>query len=164
MATAKKAANTEDRDLYVIFMSDGAAMQWNYYHSQGASSLWNNWITGAWTANQLSLNCNTHAYYYDEIDHNGDGMRNEHRMANAIKGDPSEQYEVIRKTNTLGTPTGETNMYMVPGLGAKLFSISFDAKADTNVTEESMDKSIASLPPSRPVPPSITTRSPLLMS
>ena len=145
LGTAIKEANTEERDLYVIFMSDGAAMQWNYYHSQGASSLWNNWITGAWTANQLSLNCNTHAYYYDEIDHNGDGMRNEHRMANAIKGDPSEQYEVIRKTNTLGTPTGETNMYMVPGLGAKMFSISFDAKADTNVTEESMDKSIASL-------------------
>lgn len=145
MGTAIKEANTEDRDLYVIFMSDGAAMQWNYYHSQGASSLWNNWITGAWTANQLSLNCNTHAYYYDEVDHNGDGMRNEHRMANAIKGDPSDQFEVIRKVNTLGTPTGETNMYMVPGLGAKMFSISFDAKADTNVTEESMDKSIASL-------------------
>ena len=66
MGTAIKESSTEDRDLYVIFMSDGAAMQWNYYHSQGASSLWNNWITGAWTANQLSLNCNTHAYYYDE--------------------------------------------------------------------------------------------------
>ena len=145
LGTAIKETNTEERDLYVIFMSDGAAMQWNYYHSQGASSLWNNWITGAWTANQLSLNCNTHAYYYDEIDHNGDGMRNEHRMANAIKGDPAEQFEVIRKNNTLGTPTGETNMYMVPGLGAKMFSISFDAQADTNVTEESMDKSIASL-------------------
>ena len=145
MGTAIKEANTEDRDLYVIFMSDGAAMQWNYYHSQGASSLWNNWITGAWTANQLSLNCNTHAYYYDEVDHNGDGLRNEHRMANAIKGDPNKTYEVIRKTDTLGTPTDETNMYMVPGLGATMFSISFDAQADTNVTEESMDKSIASL-------------------
>ena len=145
MGTAIKEANTEDRDLYVIFMSDGAAMQWNYYHSQGASSLWNNWITGAWTADRLSLNCNTHAYYYDEVDHNGDGIRNEHRMANAIKGDPSEQYEVIRKVDTLGTPTRETNMYMVPGLGAKMFSISFDAQADTNVTEESMDKSIESL-------------------
>ena len=145
MGTAIKEANTEDRDLYVIFMSDGAAMQWNYYHSQGASSLWNNWITGAWTANQLSLNCNTHAYYYDEVDHNGDGLRNEHRMANAIKGDPNETYEVIRKTDTLGTQTDETNMYMVPGLGATMFSISFDAQTDTNVTEESMDKSIASL-------------------
>ena len=149
MGTAiKEASGSEDRDLYVIFMSDGAAMQWNYYHSQGASSLWNNWITGAWDAADLTssnLNCTEHAYYYDEVDHNGDGMKNEHRMANAIKGDPAEQFEVIRKTSTLGTPTGETNMYMVPGLGAKMFSISFDAKADTNVTEESMDKSIASL-------------------
>lgn len=146
MGTAIKEANgADERDLYVIFMSDGAAMQWNYYHSQGASSLWNNWITGAWSTNQLSLNCNTHAYYYDDVDHNGDGMRNEHRMANAIKGDPAEEYEVIRKTNTLGTPTDEENMYMVPGLGATMFSISFDAKADTNVTEQSMDKSIASL-------------------
>ena len=149
MGTAiKEASGSEDRDLYVIFMSDGAAMQWNYYHSQGASSLWNNWITGAWDAANLTssnLNCTEHAYYYDEVDHNGDGMKNEHRMANAIKGDPAEQFEVIRKVNTLGTSTGETNMYMVPGLGAKMFSISFDAQADTNVTEESMDKSIASL-------------------
>ena len=139
------AIKSEDRDLFVIFMSDGAAMQWNYYHAQGRSSLWNNWITGAWTENQLDLNCTTHAYYYDEVDHDGDGMFNEHRMANAVKGDPNKTYEVIRKTNTLGTPTGETNMYMVPGLGATVFSISFDAKADTNVTEASMDKSIASL-------------------
>ena len=148
MGTAiKEASGSEDRDLYVIFMSDGAAMQWNYYHSQGRSSLWNNWITGAWDAADLTsnLNCTEHAYYYDEVDHNGDGMRNEHRMANAIKGDPAEQFEVIRKTSTLGTPTDETNMYMVPGLGAKMFAISFDAQADTNVTKESMDKSIASL-------------------
>lgn len=145
----KQANGSEERDLYVIFMSDGAAMQWNYYHSQGASSLWNNWITGAWTANQLTttnLNCTTHAYYYDEVDHNGDGMRNEHRMANAIKGDPSETYEVIRKQDAdWAAETNEDNMYMVSGLGAKMFSISFDAQADTNVTEVSMDKSIASL-------------------
>ena len=149
MGTAiKEASGSEDRDLYVIFMSDGAAMQWNYYHSQGASSLWNNWITGAWDAANLTssnLNCTEHAYYYDEVDHNGDGMKNEHRMANAIKGNPNHTYEVIRKTDTLGIATGEDNMYMVPGLGAKMFAISFDAQADTNVTEESMDKSIASL-------------------
>lgn len=148
MGTAIKEANgTEERDLYVIFMSDGAAMQWNYYHSQGASSLWNKWITGAWDASALTanLNCTEHAYYYDEVDHNGDGMKNEHRMANAIKGDPSKTYEVIRKTDTLGIPTDETNMYMVPGLGAKMFSISFDAQADDRVTKESMDKSIESL-------------------
>ena len=146
LGTAIKEANgNENRDLYVIFMSDGAAMQWNYYHSQGASSLWNNWLCGNWAVNDLSLNCNTHAYYYNDVDTDGDGMMNEHRMANAIKGDPAKTYEVIRKTNTLGTPTSEENMYMVPGLGATMFSISFDAKADTNVTEETMDLSIETL-------------------
>lgn len=150
LATAKKLANgNEDRDLYVIFMSDGAAMQWNYYHSQGASSLWNNWITGAWDEDDLTtanLNCDTHKYYYNLTDTNGDGMLNEHWMANAIKGDPTQLYKVIRKTNTLGTAVpNEENMYMVSGLGATMFSISFDAQADTNVTEESMDKSIATL-------------------
>ena len=79
------------------------------------------------------------------MDHDGDGMRNEHRMANAIKGDPSEQYEVIRKTNTLGTPTGEDNMYMVPGLGATMFAISFGAQNDGNVTKDSMHIAIDSL-------------------
>lgn len=149
LGTAIKESNgEEDRDLYVIFMSDGAAMQWNYYHSQGASSLWNKWITGAWTTNNLTtanLNCTTHAYYYNEVDTDGDGMLNEHRMANAIKGSSTELYEVIRKTSGLGTATEEANMYMVPGLDATMFAISFDAQADTNVTEESMDKSIETL-------------------
>ena len=146
MGTAIKAANgSEDRDLFVIFMSDGAAMQWNYYHSQGASSLWNNWICGNWGVEDLELNCTEHAYYYNDVDTDGDGMMNEHRMANAIKGDPNQEYEVIRKTNDLGIPTDEKNMYMVPGLGATMFSISFDAQTDTNVTEESMDLSIETL-------------------
>ncbi len=151
MGSAIKAtyAEGEPRDLYVIFMSDGAAMQWNYYHSQGASSLWNNWITGAWDADDLTaanLNCTTHKHYYNLTDTDGDGMLNEHWMANAIKGDADKEYKVIRKTAGLGTAvSGEANMYMVPGLGATMFSISFDAQADTNVTEESMDKSIETL-------------------
>ncbi len=151
--------NGEDRDLYVIFMSDGAAMQWNYYHSQGASANWNHWITGDWTADQWSseqLSCTDHLYYYDNFDHDGDGYVNEHRMANAIKGSPLLTYEVIRKsteglehlTNTANihkAPSGKDNMYMVKGLGATMWSISFDATTDNKVTEESMDKSIATL-------------------
>ena len=149
MGTAIKEENgAEDRDLFVIFMTDGAAMQWNYYHSQGASSLWNNWITGAWDANDLTatnINCITHKYYYDKVDHDGDGMVNEHRMANAIKGEPTKNYEVIRKTNTLGSATEEDNMYMVPGLGAKMFSIAFDPRVDNKVTVASMLKSVESI-------------------
>ena len=169
LATAKQAANGgEDRDLFVVFLSDGAPMQWNYYHSQGASVLWNSWITGSWpkaeyaevdgavtrvdanyadvvAALKANLNCTDHAYYYDEIDHDGDGQLNEHRMANAIKGDPGSLYEVIRKTDDLGTKTDEANMYMIPGLGATMFAISFGATDDDNVIADSMHTAIDSL-------------------
>lgn len=151
MGTAIKAANgDEERDLYVIFMSDGAAMQWNYYHSQGASSLWNSWITGVWSENDLTstknLNCREHKYYYNTVDTNGDGRLNEHRMANAIKGDTDSTYEVIRKTSDLGTAVdGYNDLYMVPGLGATMFSIAFDPVADDQVTAASMETSIATI-------------------
>ncbi len=146
-------ANGEDRDLFVIFMSDGAAMQWNYYHSQGASQTWEHWITGDQRAsywNDSNLNCAEHLYYFDDFDHDGDGYVNEHRMANAIKGDPNQYYTVIRKS-TDGLEdinpdrSGEDNMYTVPGLGATMWSISFDATTDTNVEAEHMIRSIASL-------------------
>lgn len=142
------AIKSNDRDLFVIFLSDGAPMQWNYYHSQGPSTKWNNWITGAWSAADLTttnLNCIEHKYYYDEVDHDGDDLINEHRMANAIKGSPNDTFEVIRKTAGIGTATGEENMYMVPGLGATMFSISFGAQDDGNVTKESMHHAIDSI-------------------
>lgn len=132
----------EERDLFVIFMSDGAAMQWNYYHSQGASGLWNNWITGKWQESNLTsnLNCTEHSYYYNLQDTDGDGFLNEHRMANAVKGSPNEEFEVIRKNSG-----HEKNLTKVNGLGATVFSIAFDPQTDTNVTAESMIQSIKSL-------------------
>ncbi len=160
--------NGEDRDLYVIFLSDGAAMQWNYYHSQGASETWEHWITGDqplsyWeaisgdsaTSANGGMNCAKHLYYFDNWDHDGDGYVNEHRMANAIKGDPRLTFEVIRKstdglaelTNTanINAISNKDNMYKVNGLGATMWSISFDATTDTNVEAEHMIRSIASL-------------------
>lgn len=158
MGTAIREENVKngeaDRDLFVIFMSDGAGLQWNYFTTQNAYDKWNNWITGAWGEKDLTtanLNSEAHAYYYDLVDHNGDGMRNEHRMANAVKGDPEQDYVVIRKT-TEGLPSdvltkvdGKDNLYTVPGLGAKLFSINFDAQQDGDITEANIDKAIASL-------------------
>ena len=58
-------------------------------------------------------------------------------MAEAIKGDPEQRYTVIRKS-TAGLadqlePTGKTNMYTLPGLGATMFSIGFCLAADKQV-------------------------------
>ncbi len=150
---AQNQAEGKDRDLYVVFMSDGAAMQWNYYHSQGASNHWKYWITGdpdyVWSSSNLS--CTEHLYYFNDVDSDGDGYLNEHRMANAIKGSEDELFEVIRKS-TAGiesiqpSSSGEENMYLIPGLGVRaMWSISFDATDDVNTTAESMVQSIGTL-------------------
>ena len=152
LGTAIKAQNTEERDLYVIFMSDGASLQWNYFGTQNTYTKWNNWLAGTWEASDLTtsnLNSTAHSYFYDLNDHDGDGQLNEHRMANAIKGDPSKRYEVIRKS-TAGLPkgtlvsAGKEYLYTVPGLGAKMFTINFDARDDGSIKEENIDKALAS--------------------
>lgn len=152
LGTAIKAANTEERDLYVIFMSDGASLQWNYFGTQNTYTKWNNWLAGTWKADELTttnLNSTKHSYFYDLNDHDGDGHINEHRMANAIKGDPNQRYEIIRKS-TAGLPddtlvsAGKDYLYTVPGLGATMFTINFDAKQDGQITVDSIDKALAS--------------------
>ena len=149
---AKNAEEGKERDLFVIFMSDGASLQWNYFGTQNGYTKWNDWITGAWDEDDLTttnLNSTKHSYFYDLIDHDGDGQINEHRMANAIKGDPTKRYEVIRKS-TAGLPegtlvsAGKEYLYTVPGLGAKMFTINFDAKQDGQITEANIDKALAS--------------------
>ena len=153
LGTAIKEANTEERDLYVIFMSDGASLQWNYFGTQNTYTNWNNWLAGTWTKNDLTttnLNSTDHSYFYDLNDHDGDGHINEHRMANAIKGDPESQYEVIRKSTaglpegTLTAVQGKQYLYTVPGLGATMFTINFDAQDDGQIREANIDKALAS--------------------
>lgn len=47
-----QAANEEqgiERDLYVVFMSDGSPYQYNYFYSRRQSVLWNDWLKGTMT-------------------------------------------------------------------------------------------------------------------
>ncbi len=146
-----------DRNLYVVFLSDGAPFQWNYYTSSSSHSSWNSWISGSWTLDQVDINddvAQSHIYYYDD-DQDGDQQYNEHRMANAIKGDPDKTYTVIRKAAGLGDKIDEMvwngttrdvdNMYQVPGLGATMFAISFGINADQQITKESQITAIESI-------------------
>lgn len=171
---AIQEANGENqRELVVIFMSDGAPNQYNYYHSIGGQSnvsntddenyKWNKWLQGTFASNQLTatnIGCATHSYYYDWNDYDEDGIVNEHRMASAIKGDITDRpyYEVIRK-NQNGTgkdavtdlleSTGKENLYKIPGLGATMYSIGFHIKNDGKITEKSVHhvlEQIASTP------------------
>lgn len=126
----------EERDLYVVFMSDGAPFQYNGFSSQSgeengktAASLWNNWLQG--TSNDAASG--SHRYFY-----NTDGNKN--WWAEAIKGDTDSQYTVIDKTKNTTNTTG-TNPYMtqVSGLGAKMYSIGFCLERDKEITVASME-------------------------
>ena len=138
----------EDRELFVLFMSDGAPNQFNYYITQGGNSgstAWNYWLTG--TPDQYNggleamMQNDGHLYFYDSEDRDGDGFVNEHRMANAIKGDPNKKYPVIRKsteglTDLLPTKSSDY-MYELPGLGATMYSLAFYVTNDGPITEDS---------------------------
>ena len=126
---AQNAQDGEDRDLFVIFMSDGAPFQYNYFSSQSEAANWNNWLQGTVTDNMWDSNA--HNYFY-----NGSG--NKHRMAEAIKGDPNAMYTVIRKNSTENYD-GQQYMTQLPGLGATMYSIGFCLAQDKQITVESME-------------------------
>lgn len=131
--TAANANNEEERDLYVVFMSDGAPFQYNGFSSQSGSSgehnaeLWNNWLQG--TRNDAASG--SHRYFY-----NGDGNKN--RWAEAIKGDTETQFTVIDKTSP--EYSGDYQyMKQVNGLGAKMYSIGFCLADDGKITVATME-------------------------
>lgn len=122
-------ANGEDRDLFVIFMSDGAPYQFNYFSSENneAGNYWGNWLQGTFTDTMYGTNANR-TYY------NAEGK---HWMAEAIKGDPNTTYRVIRKNNA--ADTDGDNWVEVNGLGADLYSIGFCLAVDKAITVDMME-------------------------
>ena len=141
-AQVRNAQAGEERDLYVVFLSDGAPYQYNYFKSNDQDQ-WNNWLQGTITDDMYAPGANKN--YYNEVN----GIH-EHRMAEAIKGSPDEKYTIIRK-NLTGFETVDTtqttydNMYTVPGLGATMFSIAFCPAADGKTSKESMQEVIRSI-------------------
>ena len=156
----------DDRELFVIFMSDGAANQFNYYVTSGGQKVdaqnpvgsqdWDAWLTGNvgegkdFTFAEIIQNT-AHSYYYDSA------TGNQHRMANAIKGDTDKLYEVIRKNQGIYTgdgksgvddvtellqPAGKDNLYMIPGLGATTYTVAFYVSNDGRISGESAKHSL----------------------
>lgn len=132
----------EDRELVVIFMSDGCTHQFNFYTMSYAGSTNSSWdgrnynFAEAWSSwrayvggsdEEPWLNGNT-------LYTNG-GNDYENYYAAAIKGSQESQYSVVDKNGSLASaatgeenPTpivGDSHMYNVPGLGAKLYTIGF---------------------------------------
>ena len=132
LGSAIKAANEaagEERDLYVIFMSDGAPFQYNYFSADSSETYWNNWLQGTVTDNMLYRDA--HNQFYNE--------EGKHWMAEAIKGDPAEDYQVIRKN------VSKDGFTTVKGLGATMYSIGFCLTKDKEITLESMDHVLSNI-------------------
>lgn len=127
----QNAQEGEERDLFVIFMSDGAPFQYNYFSSNSNTANWNNWLQGTYASASDVPSDSEHKYFY-----NGSG--NKHRMAEAIKGNPGERYTVIRKDST-DNYGGQQYMTQLPGLGATMYSIGFCLADDSAITVASMD-------------------------
>lgn len=155
--------NGEERDLYVVFMSDGAPYQFNYYGSQSAGSSssdpevndmarWNYWMTGtieeyAETVSYdpfttwFSGSPNTH--FYNE---NGTNW-----TAEAIKGSSESYFDVIDAHGNFATNVTVQNstkgnyFTQVPGLGATMYTIGFCLMDDYGTTKESMETLLTNL-------------------
>ena len=131
LLAAKKAANgEEERDQYVIFLSDGAPFRYNGFNngdSKSTYNAWNNWLTGTWAsveAFQAAYSSNSYAQTYGAF-YNGNGTNHPHRYAEAIKGVEGQPYSVVQYT---GSSTAE--LKEVNGLGAKIYSIGFGLADD----------------------------------
>ena len=155
--TEKNEEENEERDLYVIFMSDGAPYQFNYFYSSEGTSLWeDNWLTGQmplnWTANRNVTAA--YSYFYNDDETLADGKTayshstNSHRMADAIKGSKDNMYAVIDPTYSLVSDEnekieGKDYMVAVPGLDATVFTVGFCLNNDQ--TARYVVKDLASL-------------------
>lgn len=135
LARAKQvqnASNGEQRDMVIIFMSDGAPHQYNFFvkdyneDSSDSTDSWTDWIrfTDPDTNGTISLNSGSNTLYMNTANHY------RHFYAEALKGAANAQYSIVDMSkNIVGLDTknivGDDNMYNINGIGAKLYTIGF---------------------------------------
>ncbi len=137
------ASNGEKRELYVIFMSDGAPFQYNFFSSQSgnqngaisAASAWNNWIIGTMTDEMFKPDVSVDPFNGARNDYyHPDGK---HWMAEAIKGSREDTFKVIRKNDPMDED-GD-NWIEIKGLDATLYSIGLCLQDDHEILTSSME-------------------------
>ncbi len=122
----KKAHNTEEREQFVIFLSDGAPFRYNGFNQGDTHSqypIWDQWLSGDWASSDAI----PASYSGDQFYHfyNGNGSTHPHRAAEAIKGTPGVSYDVVN-------PTKPDSNYIdqYEGLGATIYAIGFGLEND----------------------------------
>ena len=135
LARAKQvqnASNGEQRDMVIIFMSDGTPHQYNFFvkaynqNSSDSTASWTDWIrfTDPDTNGTISLNSGSNTLYMNTANNY------RHFYAEALKGAANAQYSIVDMSkNIVGLDTkhivGDDNMYNINGIGAKLYTIGF---------------------------------------
>ena len=136
----KQADNGDDtRKQFVLFMSDGAPLQYNGVNSNSLESDWEQWILGSYTANDVAAidTIQNPEFYYGN--NNGNGQK--HWVAEAIKGAPENQYNIVYHENyTYGSATMGTKT--VNGLGATMYSVGLALEATNMPTDVAGQKAI----------------------
>ena len=127
---AQNAANGETRTQYVVFMSDGAPYQYNGVYSNYVAKNWMDWILGNYETEDDIPDTVTNKEYYTGY---AAGQGQDHRIAEAIKGDANTEYQIIKTT---ADTNGSSYMENVYGLGATMYSIGFILKDDEVITAE----------------------------
>lgn len=123
----------EDRDLFIIFMSDGCPFQFNYFGSQSNTSYWNNYLLG--TMEESMFAYGSHKEYYND--------KGQHWMAEALKGGTNNTYKIIRK-NDHRDDNGDNILY-INGFGATMYSIGFCLEEDNQIKEATMNQVIRNI-------------------
>lgn len=135
LLAAKKAswAAGETRKQYVIFMSDGAPFQYNGVYSNYTQSEWENWLLGNYINEAAIPNTVTNKSYYAGY---AAGNGQDHRIAEAIKGDTNQNYTIVKTT---ADSNGSTYTESVPGMGATMYTIGYLLADNGQVTNETQD-------------------------
>lgn len=154
---ANEAADDEamkDRELVVIFMSDGSPYQYNFFTKSylgSSSSAWSMDSESGWDYDWTRASQDWRNYIGGESNNNGTTAKNPgsnglykssyNWYAEAIKGSRSGLYSVIDKSSgkVLASAAGATEhivgddyIYNVHGLDAKLYTIGFCLADDAN--------------------------------
>lgn len=125
----QNAVKGENRNSVVVFMSDGAPYQFNYFHGDSEQVDWDAYLNAGLNASSTCVTKLSPAVktVFDKY-YNTEGK---HWMAEAIKGDPNTKYKVI-------DPDAMTTdqITYVNGLGATTYVVGFGLYPDRSIQAE----------------------------
>ena len=141
LLSAKQKKNALDgvsRQSVVVFMSDGAPYQYNYFCGASNQVLWNDYLAGTLDVqafkDAVTTQCTTLGYNSDAVlnafddYYNSDGSSNKHWMAEAIKANPNSMVKVIDRDAMT-----RNHISYARGLGATIYGIGFGMERDTKI-------------------------------